>query len=519
MTPNSWHPISTGAWGWFDESGTYRGRWQTESAFNEMVNRAGYGVQSAGTGIGTGYTSNAAKGAAIINDMKTVAVGSGTLATLRTLKGETLSVMERVKSFGVLRAIGDVALAATAFEVGLSIGGVVADVLFPAETEYVPPVSAYFTPAAAEPYEAGATLTISGITWPPMSAPGMVLEWEGHEPHLAPNTYDWGEGATNCKGEPREVFPGTKFLGGPAGMYLQTLGTTTLCGGSYPEPTRQEVEGTGVVPLEVTCLPGESGCSPKETKTGTAPTPENQPKVAEEMQKCMEGLLGCTMFPGWWWNHDPEAKSATHNYTGASGLDPNEPLTVHVPAIEPGGETYTHYDARLEEVGLKPEPVVVAESQIDPRVGPLDVVSVVPEGGTQVEGETKVRVRYNPETAPEGSEQVAEGGTPSPWAPPAIPSIDLSPFSTIGDPCSVFPFGVMCWVGTTLSSWSGEGTCPKISIPIGKTIGQEDELGVDTCKWEPAMEIIRPVLVVLCTLGLGLLFSGWAMSGGGGGDD
>ena len=176
-------------------------------------------------------------------------------------------------------------------------------------------------------------------------------------------------------------------------------------------------------------------------------------------------------------------------------------------------ERYGAYDETLRKDHLHPHPNELPDTSLDNKLGPDEVVRTNPAEGTEVDEDSEVAVDYNPDNAPEPS--------PAPgWSPPSIPGVDLSPLEGSSSPCSVIPFGVLCWVPETLSSWTGEGVCPKIGLPIGEgTVGKKGEVGVDTCAWEPAMEVVRPVLVALITLTIGMVYSKWMMGGGSTGDD
>lgn len=182
---------------------------------------------------------------------------------------------------------------------------------------------------------------------------------------------------------------------------------------------------------------------------------------------------------------------------------------------EPGArETYDEYASKLNP-GLTPERIDLTEAYIDPARGPGEVVSTSPSPGTRVNPSTggEVTVRTNPAEAP-------APGT-SAWAPPAIPALDLSPLASVAVGCNTFPFGIFCWLQDGLSGWASSGTCPEIDVPLGTSVEAGSELPFDLCQFEPAMEIIRPILVVVSTLCLGMMFAYAALGigGSGGGED
>lgn len=185
-------------------------------------------------------------------------------------------------------------------------------------------------------------------------------------------------------------------------------------------------------------------------------------------------------------------------------------MPVVIPAPEPN-ETYSHYITRLA-TQLKPHEVVVGEAVIDPHTGPEGVIRTSPEVGTRLNPATEheVEVQTNPATAPP-----AAGA----WAPPSIPAINLNPLTEIKLGCDDFPFGLFCWLKDGLTEWGKEGECPSVSIPVGQGSGvdKSGQLGVNTCEWEPAMEVVRPVFVILLTLSIGIAFGYMAFGSAGGG--
>ncbi len=153
-------------------------------------------------------------------------------------------------------------------------------------------------------------------------------------------------------------------------------------------------------------------------------------------------------------------------------------------------------------------PEMLSDATLNPHYGPNAVVRPVPKPGTRMDPsvkEAELTVQTNPSTAP------APAGA---WSPPAIPAVDLTPLASVSIGCTTFPFGVFCWIGAGLTAWGTSGTCPNVSVPI-----HNGELEVDFCEFEPAMEIIRPVLIVLAIFSLAWLFSRAALGIGGDSDD
>ncbi len=166
----------------------------------------------------------------------------------------------------------------------------------------------------------------------------------------------------------------------------------------------------------------------------------------------------------------------------------------------------------------------LAEVASDPAYDPSTVVTAVPKPGTELAPEAvsksapEFEVRTNPSTAPEAST--------SGWSPPAISAVSLAPFASVHIGCSSFPFGIFCWLKDGLTSWGPGGECPDLSLPFVSFGSGEDHfsgthLETSTCGFEPAMEIIRPMLVVLACISLAAMFAYAALGigGQGGGDD
>jgi hypothetical protein len=208
---------------------------------------------------------------------------------------------------------------------------------------------------------------------------------------------------------------------------------------------------------------------------------------------------------------------ATEVEKGTKVVVTTNPDEAGMPAVVPSplpNETYDDYIGRLAP-SLDPSRITVSPEFTDPGVGPDGVIYTVPKAGTRTNPatETEVDVHTNPADAPPPS-------TAS-WSPPAVPAIDLSPLQGVSIGCNDFPFGIFCWIGSGLTAWGPGGECPTIGVPFGSSIGLDDELGFDFCQFEPAMEIVRPVLILLSAFCLAWLFAAAAMGFGGstGSDD
>lgn len=190
------------------------------------------------------------------------------------------------------------------------------------------------------------------------------------------------------------------------------------------------------------------------------------------------------------------------------------------------GEKEDEYKKRLAPIFI-PDVGELDDGTLDPNKGPARVTRSYPttddgtftdpDGHTRFDPDTEhpVKVWKNPETAPKTGGGTATGS----WTAPSIPAIDMSPLTGISIGCSTFPFGIFCWLGDGLSGWSTSGTCSSVDVPLGTSVDPANELPFDLCQFEPAMEIIRPVLVLVATLCLGWFFAAASMGLGGGNDD
>lgn len=509
-TPNSWQVITDSAYGWFDETGHYTGRWMTESAFSRMAARLAYGVQSSAGNLGTGYSSNASNGVAVMSELKTAATTAGTVGALRTIKGEGLTVMQAVRSWPLLKTLGTIGLGLTTFEVGWKVGGLLNNLFFEPETNVEAPAGSYTEAYGVTEVEKGTKYASGGITFPngALAPKDQFLVQLKAQPANVTVEAAAEPGAATPECSAGSVAPVIRRV--PADGQYVNVGSSSCAGSPKTFPM---VAIT--LPLKVSSLPGEGGKEPAKVVTGSKTTPDNASSAIPKAEECLMGLIGCSLLPGWWWNHDPEAKEATNDSTGGEALDPAEPLSRRVPSFGQH-ETYVQYDEKLEALEFKPENIVLPEEWVNPAYGPLEVTQVNPKPGSQLAPETGVKVRYNPETATESSPGT-ETGTPSGgWSPPGIPSIDLAPLTETGLGCTTFPFGVFCWFGEAVKAFAVSPVCPlDVEFPI-HAFGGDDHMHVDGCSvGETVMGPVRLIVLACSTIGLVLLFAKQAMGTGG----
>ncbi len=190
-----------------------------------------------------------------------------------------------------------------------------------------------------------------------------------------------------------------------------------------------------------------------------------------------------------------------------------EEMPYFVPAPDPGETEEEYKEKKIALPVWVPHSTELDDGTLDPSKGPSEVVRTYPEAGTRVDPsvETDLEIQFNPDTAPPVS---------AAWSAPAVSPLDLSPLTGIHVGCNDFPFGVFCWIAAGLTDWGSAGTCPSFGVPFVSEIRDaEDELVFDTCTFEPAMEIIRPMIVVLSFFGVAWLLAASAMGLGSGGSD
>jgi hypothetical protein len=187
--------------------------------------------------------------------------------------------------------------------------------------------------------------------------------------------------------------------------------------------------------------------------------------------------------------------------------NPEDP-TVPKPGVN---ELYTDYKAKVEAAGFpNVSENVLPDTSIDPEVGPNDVADVNPQPGTKAEPSTPVRVDVNPADAPNPRVPGEAGG--GGIGPPTEPGLH---FPKIGVLCTGFPFGVPCWLASTISSWSGTAVAPEWGFEGLKIEGHTiTSAKFKLSRLEPIMEYVRPAMVGFATIGLVLLFFSFARGGG-----
>jgi hypothetical protein len=203
---------------------------------------------------------------------------------------------------------------------------------------------------------------------------------------------------------------------------------------------------------------------------------------------------------------------AVHKYIPEKGKktakelkEAEEEQELEIPAPLPL-ETGADYKTELEDDGFMDITVnTLPESAEDPSTGPEGAAYSVPASGTWVVPETHITVEQNPDTAPVPAEagRGIEG--------PSEPGIKLPSFPVL---CRGFPFGVPCWLMQTIEGWSSSAVAPEWGIENLEIDGHHITGKFKLSQLEPIMEKVRPAMVIFATIGLVLLFYGFAKGGG-----
>ena len=195
-----------------------------------------------------------------------------------------------------------------------------------------------------------------------------------------------------------------------------------------------------------------------------------------------------------------------------NSTNPNNPAgTALTPegVPRPGGLTKSQEEGN-EAAGLSSKPKVSAPTTPSHNLTTHEIQRITEEKTTReyIERESPHKEEYTTEPA---------GGIGA----PTLPGFKIPSFGAL---CEGFPFGVPCWLFSTIESWSGAGSAPEWGIEGFSVLGHE----VHGTKFklshlEPIMEKARIAMLLFCTIGLVLLFYNFAKggsppSGGGIGD-
>ena len=114
------------------------------------------------------------------------------------------------------------------------------------------------------------------------------------------------------------------------------------------------------------------------------------------------------------------------------------------------------------------------------------------------------------------------GGSAAPGtitgSPPTAPGLPGLVMPAVTTPCNVFPFGLPCWLVNQIGQFaSGTSSPPAFSISTPSLLGGGN-LTVDLnhpfgADLSGIMAIVRPVLLLLATIGIFVWLAGMAMGG------
>lgn len=183
---------------------------------------------------------------------------------------------------------------------------------------------------------------------------------------------------------------------------------------------------------------------------------------------------------------------------GSEIPDPSRPV---VPQPKPGGELFPDYAKDVERAGFSvtPESYTLPEGDIDTEVGPGDVAEpdISPEPGTSADPGTKIRVGVNPADAPPPGGHKPIGG-------PTEPGINLPHLTLL---CTVFPFGVPCWLKEQLQAFSASSAAPVWTIgPIEWDGHKIPKAEIHLSNIESIMELVRPFMIIFGGIGIVFFF-------------
>jgi hypothetical protein len=174
-------------------------------------------------------------------------------------------------------------------------------------------------------------------------------------------------------------------------------------------------------------------------------------------------------------------------------------MPIAIPA--PGArQTYAAYQTQLEGLGLTMgAPHVLSEELGDPQRGPNEVTTTSPAPGGRAHPGDAVTPSVNP---PDWPVPAAGGGA---GCDTSIRGFNLNPLNVgLGN---VFPFGVFGWLAAAMGGWGGTSSAPNWTFKLGTHI----DWHVDLAVIEPAMQIVRPCILIVSMLGIVWMLSASAM--------
>jgi hypothetical protein len=467
-----------------------------------------------------------------------------------SVKTAALDGLQTIGDWSALSTLGDIAPAVIAgggaFYLGWTIGGQIADLLGLTENGAIPvtPGSGRLDAIAESPVEPGATFhqpngcgtgCVSDVPFT-TQAEGFVTKWRGQDVSGNPvgplEVFDIGG---QCGYSPGPTPGGVGTLG--VGNEVFATGGSCDPGGSSSPQT--QYGSLSYEQAQVQSLPGPgqgasapaTACSTQESAGGAGantgpcsghttpalpnPTEAQQRQGAKNCASGAAGAAGCALLLSQICS-DPASPTYGQCTVPAS---PPAAATIVIPQPT-DNETFDEYKTALIAAGITGTITnqVLNQSQANPSVAPNDVVTASPAPGTEVAPQTDVQVETNPAS-------VAGGGA---GAPPSVtqPGINLP---QAGTPCTVFPFGIPCWMRDQLAAFTAAPVAPHFAFGAPAVIGGGTVdvnvgtvFGVDISS---IMAIARPLLLAAALISIVIWLGGMAMGGstssgvsGGGGE-
>lgn len=449
------------------------------------TNAVGGTWEASNGGPGVGDASSMAERGAVYDTMETVGADVGLLPSWGTIAS----------------AIGYVGLGVGTFAVGYKIGGVIAGWL------------GLKTPGAADAATYGSAMksycgtTGASCEWDPRSA-GSVAATCGGGAACQLVTPKNGFLLAGVQSIPQFCMDGSE--GDPLGnSYFIPWGTGGCTGGAQAY--------VDFLPLSAAVIPGYAG-SGAPNKTVTAPDPSTVsagPATGNELDtspaeyapiiEVIKSAEDAT-------TTSSSASTSTTSTTTSTSSTTTAPDTIEIPAPLPN-ELGTDYASRLRELGFTDVQVeALPDPFADPDVGPGVVTAVSPHAGSRVASDTEVVVSVNPSDAP----QPGSGAGGDPGSGGSSTGIDFTPLTSFGGiACNSFPFGVPCWVGSAIGAWATSSQAPVWDWDLWcpPCSGGKAHVHIDLAVVDPAMQILRPILVIAATLLIAWMFFGASLGG------
>lgn len=391
------------------------------------------------------------------------------------------------------------------------------------------------------------TFKIDDRSWPAFS----VVSYPGDDvaPSLAPSGWSFVHRYTNQPGGGYQAYGGW-FEEAPAQTPVSLPQSVSTCTGEYscstvttpaPSPTPQQAAQQLADPSNPAA--GQVLCYLAGCVTGTGQPVPFPGEIAvpdctgDTVSTCgaayaLAGFTGAvssdeagcdaqngSYSPGDVISQTPGAGSEVDASTALTVVTNPSPACIPLPTPTTA-ETAASYEADLQNAGFTGTITIRQESDQneDLDAGPDGVIDVQHAGaavayGTLEEPGLALTIDENPDDAP------AVGGEPGTGSAPSGPTLPGIAIPHAATPCTVFPFGVPCWLSDQLAQFSTTATAPSFSMSIPAVLGGgsfaidfgNDLFGVSL---STVMDIVRPVLLFFAAIGIMRWLAGAAGMGG-----